>query len=332
MQEFADKDEVYIQGSETFASHRIIEAPRNIEDLIPFAPCKRREVDHKKHPVDNSTALREPLENLLSFGDILCVRGSGGLAQIGSTGGAAGHVLLVSATPTCIQKDSQAAVRLELMWPHTDVDRVWAIPIVESARGVHGLSETELLVYVTDSGSICILGEAHEDGGLIHFDSEVPEKVEIWRCPADLRRLARCTRDLMGEALDDLKGCVASWSFATAVRAFVLQGEVSMSARTVDTEDADATLQEILACWNAEPICTSVVICFWQRFLLHVAEQKPYLLFGSTALEVILQYMPLKADRVLPIELINTLRSHSWEHIDQVPFHKSIVTNMIVKC
>jgi hypothetical protein len=162
-----------------------------------------------------------------------------------------------------------------------------------------------------------LLGEIHVVDGvdeISQFDTDEPEEVEIWQCPSEIR--AHAHEGLMKQALADLKACGASWSWATAVRAFLLQGDASEEAGTI-------TLESLQKCWDAEPICTSVVITFWQRYLCQLARNSPRHGVRQSELDLILSYMPLKADRALPGELMRALRSHKWDNIARVPFAAS---------
>jgi len=109
-----------------------------------------------------------------------------------------------------------------------------------------------------------------------------------------------------------MKAQQASWSWSTAVRAFLLPPGVMTNNST-----SSPSLQEIQDCWKAEPICTSVVIAFWQRYMCKLAE-RGYPFTDVSAMELILKWMPLKADRVLPGELLNTLRLCKWGHIERL--------------
>ncbi|CAK0865334.1 unnamed protein product [Prorocentrum cordatum] len=85
-------------------------------------------------------------------------------------------------------------------------------------------------------------------------------------------------------------------------------------------EDQDFDRQAVRASWTREPICTSIIIVFWQRYLCELAaatqgECAPSL----SGLDLILQWMPLKADRGLPGDLLGVLRSRGWACVSQVP-------------
>jgi hypothetical protein len=262
-------------------------------------------------------ACNDGLDHLVSFGDVLCIKGDGRLARIGETGGFAGHVLLVIGQAACFYKHTVEALPFQCIWPKSNVDCIWAVPCIESTRDVTGLSEAELLLYVDLRGHIYVLGEIALDGTLTEFD--VSEEVGIWRCPSELRELAH--EGLMARALADVKSYGASWSWATAVRAFLLQGELTMPTTCASDHapsgEPKTTLNEIQSCWSAEPICTTVIIAFWQRYLCYLANHEAQ--FNGNALMMIFQYMPLKADRCLPGELVSALRSHKWENLTQVP-------------
>jgi hypothetical protein len=275
--------------------------------------------------VVNLRGQRQGLDTMLSFGDILSIRGNGRLARLGETGGFLGHVLLVTSSPTRVEKHSREAQTFFSVWPHVDVTCIWQVPVIESTRGVIGLLESTLLLYRDPkSGQITVLGDVMEkvNGNLeiAQCDSEMPEGVEIWRCPPELRKLEN--QKLMRRALNDLKASEASWSWTTAVRAFLLEGKVEapvQDASSGSTACFDRTLEDIQACWTAEPICTSVVITFWQRYLCHLVAHTSLPGIGNNELAAVLQYMPLKADRALPGELLTALRSHNWENIARVP-------------
>jgi hypothetical protein len=266
-----------------------------------------------KIKVEAISDVRQGLDQMVSFGDVLYIRGTLGFGGIGETGGYWGHLHLVTGKPACIQKHSLQALPFLQMWPSKAVDCIWAVPVIESRRNVAGLTESELLLYVHPStGRIFVLGEIAIDGALSEFiQDDTPEQVEIWRCPADLRKSAN--KSLKAQALADLKACGASWSWATAVRAFMLKGEITSRAQK------ESTIEDFQQCWTAEPICTTVVIAFWQRYLCHLAEHKARHGAADGALAMILRYMPLKADRALPSELLRALRSHQWEQIVQAP-------------
>jgi len=132
--------------------------------------------------------------------------------------------------------------------------------------------------------------------------------VEIWRSPAGLRECFQL--DIMELVLSDMRRHEACWSFATAARAMLL------SARHFRSTDREDLLEEIQDCWLSKPICTSVVIIFWQRYLCRLAEAA-----NRSESELILHWMPLKADRVLPGELINVMIESGWKPVRKCPQH-----------
>jgi len=82
---------------------------------------------------------------------------------------------------------------------------------------------------------------------------------------------------------------------------------VLRSATLDEAPGSNTLLDEIQRCWASPPICTSVVIVFWQRYLCKVAAAT-----GQTEVELILKLMPLKADRTLPGELMAGIRQCGW--------------------
>lgn len=192
-----------------------------------------------------------------------------------------------------------------------------------------GLGECELILYVDNTtGQIVVVGEAFvwkDTTQISEFTNIGAEIVEVWRCPPELRAMGRA--DAMEAALADVRAHTASWSWATAVRAFILSGEVKVATAgdgdfsAVHAVDGPKVLEEIQQCWLAEPICTSIVIAFWQRYLCKLAAE---ISIDShthcrSALDMILLWMPLKADRVLPGQLLSAMRSHGWSNVTSVP-------------
>merc|ERR1719313_3283716 len=79
-------------------------------------------------------------------------------------------------------------------------------------------------------------------------------------------------------------------------------------------------LEEIKECWEKEPICTSVVVTFWQRYLVKLAMS--FVVSSGDLIDpaaLVLKWMPLKSDRVLPGELFATLQACGWVMLAQVP-------------
>jgi len=109
----------------------------------------------------------------------------------------------------------------------------------------------------------------------------------------------------------------ASWSWSTAMRAVLLSANIP----SYNSSHA-CTLDDIRECWLSDPICTSVVIVFWQRYLCQFAEEYNKMMSHQAptdALDWIYQYMPLKADRTLPGDLLSTLSRSGWAVIDRAP-------------
>lgn len=76
-------------------------------------------------------------------------------------------------------------------------------------------------------------------------------------------------------------------------------------------------LERAKAGWHTAPICTSVPIAFWQRYLCQLSQN-----FGLSKSEAILRWMPLAADRALPGDLVEGLRRCGWSklhHEQQFP-------------
>jgi hypothetical protein len=314
----------------------------------------------------------DALELMIAPGDVLVVRGNGRLAEIGNVGGFMGHVLVVVAGPCNVPLHSPASAELQPVWPQrTDITDLWRVRTVESTRRESGLYEADMVFYIDPvSRQLKLVGEVNLQGDLGLSDNEA---VELWQSPGELRGDLRL--DLMAEVLAEMRERQGNWSAATAARAVL-----KMAAVTWRRGASAETLEEIQACWERAPICTSVVIGFWQRYLAKLAaphvgpggalympgERVQYwsecyqewlnatvagqnvdaygavlsynldVKFGAQAsnirrimetetevsakaLDLILKYMPLKADRALPGDLLRNLRDCGWVPVMQVP-------------
>merc|ERR1740123_1508111 len=244
------------------------------------------------------------LKGIVEPGDVLFVRGTGGLLELGTAGGVIGHVMLVIKGPVRIGSDSDHARPLKSVWP-AGVQEIWKLRTLESARGRAGLHEANLYLYVQPETRILfLLGELADR----EFDFS-NEATELWQSPPELR--SRLSDGDVKEVLAGMKeqNANANWSWTTAARAVLLPDwELS------DCSDKKQLLQEIQDCWAMDPICTSVVIIFWQRWLCKlasvlVARQD---IAEVTPSDLILQWLPLKADRSLPGPLLDTMQRCGW--------------------
>jgi hypothetical protein len=109
--------------------------------------------------------------------------------------------------------------------------------------------------------------------------------------------------DLFEQAIEELYDADASWSYTTAARA------VLRSAALPQLDPA--SLMEIVeTSWQAPPICTSVIVSLWQRYLCKVAHQTGG--GDAEAAALLRRWMPLLADRALPGELLQVMQAHGW--------------------
>jgi len=191
-----------------------------------------------------------------------------------------------------------------LAWPSKSTTHIWKVPTIESTRSAEGLHRCDMLVHVQPDGTLVLLGElVTTDEHTLEFSQIDGEAVEVWQSPAELRSQLRM--DCIDAVLADMVSCEASWSLTTAFRA------VTRSAKLSRRRDL---LGKVQGYWESAPICTSVVTSFWQRYLCSYAHAT-----GQRETDLILKWMPLKADRVLPGELIDTMRSCGWCNIKRVP-------------
>jgi len=245
-------------------------------------------------------------------GDVLLVRGTGGLAQLmhlGTAGGAMGHMMLVTASPQCVSWDSEEARLLDFAWPQ-GAEVIWKVRTLEICRQKPGLHEADVLLYVEDdTRRIQLLGELGED----YFEIS-GESVEVWQSPEELR--GRLSQELVVEVLDEMRVHGADWSWNTALHA-VLQSRAGGAYNDLNRHNRrvrgkERLLQEIQASWIVDPICTSVVISFWQRCLCKSARS------SSEAADLVLQWMPQMANGSLPGVLLGDMKGSGWTSYEGV--------------
>lgn len=251
------------------------------------------------------------LEGAVAPGDVLFVRGAGGLVELGTAGGLLGHVMVVVKPPQRILPHSEEGHWLRPIWPSGDAMEIWKVRTAESTRGRSGLHEADTLVHVSrETRRLTFVG------AIVDNEVEVSgEAMELWQSPDELRILL--SEELVVEVVNEMKAHCASWSWTTAARALFMSVGTCIS----EQEDQDLALQEIMDCWTTDPICTSVVISFWQRCLCKIAEAEN-LAAGKMVVEpanLILRWMPLKADRSLPGKLLRTMRRCRWKRKTAIP-------------
>jgi len=199
------------------------------------------------------------------------------------------------------------------VWP-SGVDKIWAVKTMESTRDIEGLHEAYSLIYVDPATqNICMLGQEDHEGHVYVTNGEL---IEVWQPPAELR--SQFKMSVMFEVAADMRNAQASWSFGTAVRA------VFLSAQMAGAGDKRQIMADIQSSWTVDPICTSVVIVFWQRYLCKIAQLRNIVSLGTAqsalthdqieaeAVELIRRYMPLKADRGLPGDLQSAMTACGW--------------------
>lgn len=275
----------------------------------PIQPSESLQADvWTSPPCINLQLQGDPLELIMAPGDVLVLRSSGRLSEIGNVGDLLDHVLVVLAPPICVHRFSIEAGQLRAAWPaDAGVLEMWRVRTIDCSQQVPGLHETESLLYVErGSGRLMLVGEITCESNLILNEVEA---VELWQSPRKLRESLRF--DLMQEVAADMrehKGL--DWSSLTVARAVV------KSANAVAKPTNEQTMAKIMEYWTKAPICTSVVITFWQRYLVKLSGTCA---FNVEPADLVMKWMPLKADRVRPGDLMNTLRSAGWVSMSQIP-------------
>lgn len=240
----------------------------------------------------------------LQPGDVLSVvEDNFALSQLGASGGYLGHVLLVVAHPRQLKRRSPIGEAFEDCWGDGGQNDLYMVSIVECCRNAQGLTENDLVVSIDGSGRILMLGDysrhgCHQTGDVVLYQNQ--KEVHVWRSPARFRG-QNFRFDVMNTVLEDMRSIEQSWSWSTALRAVFLSSEISSEPNKT------LTMDEIQNSWEAEPICTSVIVIFWQRYLHKLAA-----LQSIEPHNLILEFMPIRADRVLPGELLSSMLSSGW--------------------
>lgn len=267
----------------------------------------------------------------VSPGDILVVKGNENVGAVGATGGYGGHVMLAISHAVTVYRDSPQAASLLAHFP--DEPSVWPIVrvhTVECVRGAVGLHFAEQIMhYEEGSDRLTMMGEIGEDGDLQEFEKE---EVQVWRAPPELSATMRW--NIVNEVTDSFKlhGDKTTWSMRTALRALIRSPLLEEYA----SEDSSDLLEDLKSYWEADPICTSVVISFWQQYIWRASTEEvlqgaehgrgsgsyfvktPQQLESESsnlAAERIMRFIPLKADRALPREMISALERCGWQEV-----------------
>jgi len=234
-------------------------------------------------------------------GDVLnIVSDRSAMTRLGAAGGFMGHVLLAVSSPTPLDTRSELGGAFQ-NFSSDGSHELYSVDILECTRAAEGLYETSVVLSLGKDGRVFLCGEQNKDD---IFIAEDLEQVHIWQSPAQLRR-QNFRSDVMVKVLEDMRTYQHNWSWSTAVRAFFLSGDISSSK--------PITIKEIQDSWKAEPICTSIVVIFWQRYLHGIATIE-----RVNPLNLIMQVMPLRADRALPGELLSTMLAQGWSLADDL--------------
>lgn len=232
-------------------------------------------------------------------GDVLFIRGTGGgITEIGTTGGFLGHFLVVVASPQALEGSELRQVLA--INGQLDATRLYKVETVESTRSHRGLHKSHMVLYMEPvHNALMVVAEFISRRREIEVVEVEQEPVQLWQCPAELR--SEITEEAVREVLYQMKAEEQNWSLATAARAVLLQA--SVQGRKAN----DALLSELCSCWQEAPICTSIVVVFWQRLLGQLSAK-----LRAGHCELILRYLPLKADRGLPNDLLRTMNECGW--------------------
>lgn len=310
-------------------------APRDVFDRSASSPRKRSSHSWMA-PKDISLALlprptptpshaaRKPPQSRFVFGESLCPgdvlyvpggNGGAGLADLGTLGGLFGHVLLALEAPVRVPRGSEEAEELEPLWPSDDVSELWIVRTLECNRGSPGLHQATLVLYVVPCGGLKVAGEIEVDDLSLLQVAICDEHVELWASPEQLREPIQ---NIFDEVVREMLQHTVSWSFSTAARAFIspVQSYSLVGKETISAAEKDRLMHEILQSWQAAPICTSVIVGFWQRYLWKLVREAG---LGVEPIDVLLKWMPLRADRVLPGAMLKVMQQCGWIRVVPPP-------------
>jgi len=246
-------------------------------------------------------------------GDVFSIKGNDQVAQLGAHGGFMGHFVVVLSDAQLLPASLPEGAEMRKLLKIRSTCNLWKVRTLESTRSKSGLHVADLFLRSDEeTGLLLLVGEISIDGSeLSLIDSET---VEVWQSPLELRRSFRV--DLMEHVIADMKTQEADWSLSTAARALLTRpSDLRRSKR-------GRSLREIQDCWDIDPICTSVVVVFWQRYLLRFAQAgacQNFLAQPQDPAKLILKWMPLKSDGVLPGALTQVMHDCGWVHKAKTP-------------
>jgi len=86
------------------------------------------------------------------------------------------------------------------------------------------------------------------------------------------------------EALNDMRTNALTWSWGTAIKAVAMKAafgdnwDILGNPEDISKRDKNRLLREMQDAWVTDPICTSIVIIFWQRVLCKNVGDEDYTL------------------------------------------------------
>jgi len=292
-------------GATTPRELRVARSCSGLPRLGSFQPCGQA----LQRDMPNRVGIRLDVHP----GDVFSIKGNDQVAQLGAHGGFMGHVVVVLSDAQLLPASLPEYAEMRKLLKVRSTCNLWKVRTLESTRSNSGLHVADLLLRSDDQTDLLlVVGELSINGGeLSAIDSET---VEVWQSPFELRRNFRV--DLMAHVVADMKDQEADWSLSTAARALL--------TRTSDLRRSKrgTSLKEIRDCWDIDPICTSVVVVFWQRYLFRFAQEAAFQNCLGQPLDpakLILKWMPLKSDGVLPGALTQVMHDCGWVHKTKTP-------------
>lgn len=226
---------------------------------------------------------------------MLVVCGSSRLLQIGQSGGFLGHVLVALSPMEPVVRRSNEAATLRSIG--VDPENVWRIMTIECTRSQAGLHKSALFVRL-EHGRVMLVAEVQPGSGTVGI-FDVEDYLDVWQSPREFR--GSLNQSIVHQVVAEMGQLDCNWSFFTAARALLSSSHLS------STDDDDELLEEIQAGWSCSPICTTIPIAFWQRYLCKLAAAT-----GQSAATLVKRWMPIRADAVLPGALVSAMLGCGW--------------------
>lgn len=265
------------------------------------------------------------LRQFLRPGDIMNYRG----------GNRWGHIVLIVSPPdACVARKlldlppvpesrgkggSQTAVRPRLGPQIAQDYPYFLVRVLQSASNMSAIAVTTCTLAIHPrTRQICAVAPAGQKGVMRITEGQtpgVPIDMDCVMSPLshdtiDYNIFGLCIDEIMRSPIDQ------EWSFKTAVNSYLRQGKLK-SSKYATPQGKKRLAAKMEDRWLKAPICSSVPPRFWQKYLLKDAYKRQVPDPECTWADTVLNFIPVKDDRILPGELVDTLlATRIWDRMD----------------